>query len=702
MPTHREMRVHGVSGTPPRQMLGTDPVTLDPRTEHIRIFRRRPPDRTDDASGVTHEFEATAYHWGSLTTGHWLTALWILLSPFAFANVAGWMNSRPSRLTHTTVRLVGVALTALFVAQAGYVFMIIVPRLAPEAWRDVTRAISAAALPALFVWGLVVRLSTQSHFTKLRPGERARLVFSPRPRHMLPRMFWPDPSPATVAGQWDDPAGAKVTDGATWEQHAIVHRLRRIHLAAGCGVVVALYGSRMRDGWLMVAALAIGVVVGALIIATAYAPRHRLVLTATALLPLASLALVAAGWVTFVGDLPDAGRWPPIHVTTFAIALALGATGLAAASAGLPALGAIVTGTLFGASFGVGIELLGEKAVSIDAITERGAGWVVVAMFYLVAFIAGTGALLALRGGPLPKEGAWSALAGRVSSHARTLLVAIALFGLAAGVLAFTLGCLQSCGPEMLRTPSRDSAIYPATIAGFGLVIVLVSLAVARVRRWLGAAFAVVAGGGLALFAMGRLPDFAFPTMELDFNDLVDVSKVIVVLIPTTFVLRSMLGSIRRGTSNRQVGVIWDVASIWPRWFHPLAPPAYGPMVIQDLAHRLVIDPPEILEAQSQGSVIAALAVSQMEEEPGFSLITYGSPIGMLYRPLFPVAGIPELVDEVDARLGGRWLNLWRGTDPIGGAPVGLPDRDVPVRDGSGHSGYESSSDFVEARHRLV
>ena len=107
MPVYRELRVHGVSGTPPRQMLRTDPVTLDPQTEHIRIFRRVPADRTDDPQGETHEFDARAYHWGSLTTGHWLTALWILLGPFAFANVAGWMNLRPIRLTYTAVRLVG-------------------------------------------------------------------------------------------------------------------------------------------------------------------------------------------------------------------------------------------------------------------------------------------------------------------------------------------------------------------------------------------------------------------------------------------------------------------------------------------------------------------------------------------------------------------------------------------------------------------
>lgn len=712
MAVFHELRVHGVSGTPPRQMLRTDPVTLDPTSRHIRIFSRVPPDRTSDDSGRTYEFEADAYHWGSLTTGHWLTALWILLGPFAFANVAGWMNTRPNRLTHAAVRLVGVALTALLVAQMGYPFLVVAPQLAPERWEPTALLVSAALLPFLFVWGLVMRLSTQSHFTRFGPGERIRLVLSPRPRHLLPRMLWSDPDPAVVAGQWDDPAGARIADEVTWSQHAIVHRLRRIHLAAGCGAVVALFASLTETRWLRLGALVLAATVITLTVATGWFARSQVVIRVTAALPLISIAMVVAGWVALVMERPEIRLGPEIHQTTFVVSLALAALTFAATTAGLAPMGAIVVGALFGASLGVGISLLAENAVGLDRITRYGAGWVAVAMFYLVLFMLGIAAVLALRRvdrdderpDGLPEDGRALALARRVTMRSSHLLVATALFGIAVGVVAFVFGCLgPDCSPANLEPPSRDSRVYPATIAGMTVVAALISLVLAKVRRWVGVSAAVLLGGLVTLFAMQRLPSFRMSRLTIDLDDLVDLSKVLVVVLPTLLIARSMLGSIRRGTSNRQVGILWDIASMWPRWFHPLAPPAYGPMVIGDLAHRLVIHPPDLLEGHSQGSVLSVLAVSQMEEEPeDLALITYGSPIGLLYRPLFPSVGIDDLVRLVDVRLGGKWVNLWRETDPIGGAEIGLDDGDIPVRDGVGHSDYEISSDFAIARQSLV
>jgi hypothetical protein len=100
--------------------------------------------------------------------------------------------------------------------------------------------------------------------------------------------------------------------------------------------------------------------------------------------------------------------------------------------------------------------------------------------------------------------------------------------------------------------------------------------------------------------------------------------------------------------------------------------------------------------------VIAVVTLSQMPDPGGIRLITYGSPLGLLYQPLFPRAGVPEMIGEVRQELGGEWLNLWRPTDPLGGAPIGLEGGDKEVADSTGHSGYELSSGFREARHELV
>ncbi len=702
MLTHTELRVHGVSGTPPREMLYTDPVTLDPRTEHTRVYRRRPPDRTDDAEGVTHHFEAEAFHWGSLTTGHWLTAFWILLGPFAFANVAGWMTSRPNRLTHAAVRLVGLALTCLFVLQLGYLFVEVIPALAPGSWRRVVLLMSVPAYAGSWVVGVVVLLSTQTHFNPFTPSQRLRLSLSPWRRHLLPPRLWDRPDLAEGMGQWDDPAGSSITSAVLWREHAVLHRIRRLHLTAGIGAMVALIASGLAVEWLRWLAIALAAMAIGLTVLTTTSPRSRVVQVLTAWAPLVALAALAASYWLLLSSPAPPTPWPGIHVTTFVAALALGATALAATTAGLLSLGALVVGGLFGASLGVGAGLIGERYAGLDQLTDNGAGWVAVAMLLLVVTMAITVLFLMLHGDPLPTRGRALAMLRRVTTRGQTVMTVAAMFGLVAGIIAFATGCMDQCSPATLTTPQRGSPVYPLATWLLAVAVAAAALVVWRVRRWPSLLVAMVGGTLVWLFAQGRLPTARFAGFEIDYSDLVDLAKVLVVVLPVTLVVRSILGSIRRGTSNRQVGILWDVASMWPRWFHPLAPPSYGPKVIESLADRLRTSPPDILEAHSQGSVIAALAVERLEQPADLALLTYGSPLEILYRRMFPSVGVDDLIVRVQEKLSGDWVNLWRDTDPLGGAPLGLGDRDVRVRDGSGHSAYEPTSDFVGARHVLV
>ncbi|MGH3667883.1 MAG: hypothetical protein ACRDU7_06300, partial [Acidimicrobiia bacterium] len=109
-----ELRVHGVSGTQPRDMLYTDPVLRDTASPD------QPRSYTEvlEIAPAEEEFATQAFHWGGLTAGSRLTAFWILLAPFAFANVAGWMSKdRTSRFGHAMIRLAGLGLTALFITQ---------------------------------------------------------------------------------------------------------------------------------------------------------------------------------------------------------------------------------------------------------------------------------------------------------------------------------------------------------------------------------------------------------------------------------------------------------------------------------------------------------------------------------------------------------------------------------------------------------
>jgi hypothetical protein len=205
--------------------------------------------------------------------------------------------------------------------------------------------------------------------------------------------------------------------------------------------------------------------------------------------------------------------------------------------------------------------------------------------------------------------------------------------------------------------------------------------------------FAVVRLGWLNISILGR---------PIDFSTLVGVAVAFTVFIPASFIVTSLIGGFRDAERRRKVGILWDVASFFPRWYHPLSPPSYGPYVVQKLTEELTSTPREVLSAHSQGAMISLVTLGQMEEGLPASFLTYGCQLGLHYPSHFPSVGIAELVEAVGARLGPkRWINLWRPNDPLGG-PVGDPVLDRPVTEGAGHSRYEVTDAYGKARADLL
>ena len=118
-----ELRVHGVSGTPPSVILAHPRPRLVAGDGTTGFYRRwweggPPSGEHADVPGVRHR---EAYAWGNLTSGGRAVALWLLLLPFSLANLAYFMLPRPARarrLRHVTEagqRLFALLLTGTLV-----------------------------------------------------------------------------------------------------------------------------------------------------------------------------------------------------------------------------------------------------------------------------------------------------------------------------------------------------------------------------------------------------------------------------------------------------------------------------------------------------------------------------------------------------------------------------------------------------------
>ena len=132
-----ELRVHGVSGTPPESLLAHPHVAQTDGGGASRFFS------AVDSDGVIlpgKDGQALeAYHWGHYTSGTSWQALWLLLVPFGLINAAQFMvpapASRPKRSVNAQaaasalLRLLALLLTLLLVFAVGLTLMDLV------AWR---------------------------------------------------------------------------------------------------------------------------------------------------------------------------------------------------------------------------------------------------------------------------------------------------------------------------------------------------------------------------------------------------------------------------------------------------------------------------------------------------------------------------------------------------------------------------------------
>ena len=171
----RELRIHGVGGSPGEALLGLrsrdDAVVVGEGRGTVFLARRA------DSEGRNVE----GYDWGALTSSSPLQPLWILLLPFTLLNVAGWMHPsfesakhRQIDLIRMLVQVLGILLTVtwtlwtaiLLVDLAGYQ---LVGRLWGQRWSGLGVAAGIVATGAAMFALFWIGRSTKKEFEARAP-----------------------------------------------------------------------------------------------------------------------------------------------------------------------------------------------------------------------------------------------------------------------------------------------------------------------------------------------------------------------------------------------------------------------------------------------------------------------------------------------------------------------------------------------------
>ena len=168
-----------------------------------------------------------------------------------------------------------------------------------------------------------------------------------------------------------------------------------------------------------------------------------------------------------------------------------------------------------------------------------------------------------------------------------------------------------------------------------------------------------------------------------------------IILVSMSTILVFLWREGRRTGVRRQVGMIWDVLTFWPRRTHPWAIRPYSeravPELQERLCHHLGRDRYVIVSAHSQGTVLAVAALAQLlpiesTATGRIALVTYGSPVAQLYQRFFPAYFHQSLTLDLHGRLCDgavsadmAWRNFFRATDYVGKAL--FTGNDLPVVD---------------------
>ena len=654
-----ELRVAGLVGTSGEDLLDAV-ATVDVAGDGLgRVIRpadrlRRPaPGPVLPALGRSIPRTLEGYLWHGMTSGGAAKATWALLFPFSLANVAFWMlppappgNRAASALgavCRGLLRVGALLLTMLLVGQLAAISLDLLAAQCfapgsgclpgiPDSVRTVPARLAVGVLPLLVVIFVLHRISS-ANWTVHASGET----------RVGPLRLRADPE----------------TPG-----------LRALHVVAALATIALL----LLGGPFRIPA----------------ATTDLVAWIGTLALVLATIVAAAIG--------SDPGPVARRSLIAFTLVLDAVATGRAVLRpAGLPGTNGVVEGlgaaqvviTLLFALFLVPAALMARHDWQDMPRRLRpwAGGWAAAPVFALAGLVGGGfGAGLAE---------AVRRLSGAGSLHVPdTYLLVTVLWGaglaLAAvlGVLGFAVAVplrrLRRGIPEIVELMELDKAQEAHAAAAWARS--------AWERRHLhhlalAVALAMSAGGAALLvlrFGFGLVPSWFGPLSAIGVFALGALAAGL---------LRVVYMAARTPQRSRHLGALADLVCFWPRAAHSTVPPCYALKVVPELAARArehLADPNTrvVLSGFNLGSLLAVMAAARLAEElppaefERLGVLTAGSPLQWGYQRAFPALLPQRSLEDLFARLDGRWRALCRGTDIFGG---GVTTWRHEVRDGCLH-----------------
>ncbi|MBW5422637.1 hypothetical protein GKQ77_13870 [Streptomyces sp. BG9H] len=736
-----EIRVHGVSGTPPESLLEVVDLRQVDGDDTARFLQRSVPPPEPPVR--------EAFHWGNMTSGSIAKAMWLLLAPFGLINLArytlpmavttpGVADTEQKRWARVTadvlLRLLGLVLTLLLTAALAFVALDLIAWQCGNSTRCVTdnswlpfsdtqplswrlRMVMGVAPPVVLIT-LLVRFGRQVYLypppvTKAlgatQPpmewldgvGALAQKEFwAVSPRAPMLRLFHTTACVALlsmlVAFALSDPV-AGLVGGEKWVDEV----LRALFGAAALiGLLCAGWTAwgyhpkgdqltpdptgrdaiKIPGAFRVVRWLAWGVLLAVLVIAFFFGPHYSS--RGTGVLPVhlsgftwvlnllyaaAALLLLLLGGITFLLSrlIPDVA---PRHFRRMWGGMACPTV----------ASLAVLLGTGFSAGSAIQMSrLLGDLVQPKEDPGEDQAPLVLPDVFHVTALL-------------------WAGLVAAALLCVLCLVFWYRFPGLGRPLDRRIRDDYKGvpCADLPKRTVSKIAKAWRLASLKYRLPCVLVVLSSFSFVFSLAQGY--VAGHALwtrsdALFQ--RVQELLYDRVWFDvkfFGLADDVGAWALTALAAALAFVGMR-AFRDPRWQRPVGVVWDLLAFWPRLAHPIVPPPYGGRAVLALAKRVQDKTGGgggvVLSGHSQGSVICVAAVLRVGDEtapqpaPGaqpplsrVALLTHGSQLLWAYSRLFPAyLGQRVLRDVYEKQLEGRWLNLHRWSDYLGGPVLARP-----------------------------